>query len=155
MLSAWLPVLFCVLVIATESTVYFGADHTSGPLRRFCEWLLGMHFGDADWDQVHHIIRKCGHFIGYGLLSAAWFRAFWMTFRQWAGNFPARWKLHGLAIMGTFLTASADELHQHFLPNRTGTFPDVLLDCAGALAVQLLIWTAMRLWHGRRRYAAS
>ncbi|WP_263333349.1 VanZ family protein [Acidicapsa dinghuensis] len=148
MLSAWLPVLFCVLVIAVESTAYFGADHTTGPLRRFCEWLLHHRFADAQWDEVHHYIRKCGHFTGYGILSAAWFRAFWMTFRQRLTDFSARWKLHGLALLGTLLVASADEFHQSFLPNRTSSIYDVLLDCTGGLVVQLLIWTVMR---GRNR----
>jgi len=38
------------------------------------------------------------------------------------------------------MTASADEFHQSFLPNRTGTPWDVLLDCSGALAMQLLVY---------------
>lgn len=156
-LSAWLPVLVCVLVIATESTAYFGADHTSGPLRQFCEWLLGHRFGNARWDEVHHYIRKCGHFTGYGILSATWFRAFWMTLRRDMATFRPRWKLHGLAILGTFLVASADEYHQSFLPNRTSSIYDVLLDCAGGLAVQLLIWLVMTRLNRRskRRYSAG
>ncbi len=156
-LSAWLPVLFCVLVIATESTVYFGADHTSGPLQQFCEWLLGRRIDGATWDRVHFLIRKSGHFTGYGILSAAWFRAFWMTLRRRAGDFWSRWKLHGLAMAGTFLIASSDEFHQSFLPNRTSSFHDVLLDCLGGFVVQLLIWAVMYVLQRRSklRYSAG
>jgi VanZ family protein len=38
------------------------------------------------------------------------------------------------------LIASCDEFHQTFLPNRTGSPWDVLLDCCGGLLVQLLLW---------------
>lgn len=145
MLSAWLPVLFCVLVIATESTVYFGSDRTSGPLQKFCEWLLGRRIDGTEWDHVHFLIRKSGHFTGYGILSGAWFRAFWMTFRRKVRRFPRRWTLHGLAMAGTFIVASCDEFHQSFLPNRTSSFHDVLIDCAGGLVVQLMIWGVMSL----------
>jgi VanZ family protein len=42
--------------------------------------------------------------------------------------------------------ASADEFHQTFLPNRTGLASDVLLDCTGAIALQLLVYLCMRLF---------
>jgi VanZ family protein len=37
-----------------------------------------------------------------------------------------------LALAGTALVASSDELHQTFLPNRTGSVRDVMIDGAGA-----------------------
>src|SRR5579863_10368366 len=77
-ISAWLPVAIGVGVIACESTVYFGADHTTGPLRHIWESVFG-HLSDARWEVTHHLIRKTGHFVGYGLLGLAWLRAWWMT----------------------------------------------------------------------------
>ena len=146
LVSAWVPVAFCVLVIATESTVFFGADHTSGPLQRFFEFLLNRHFTQPQWWRLHIIIRKCGHFTGYGLLSISWFRAFWMTWPF--ANDPNRRRIvaHSLAMLGTLLIASSDEFHQTFLPNRSGSPWDVLLDCTGGLLMQLLVW----LWMSRR-----
>lgn len=147
--SAWIPVLVCILVIALESTVYFGADHTSGPLQRFFEFILHRHFTQPQWWRWHILIRKSGHFTGYGILSIAWFRAFWMTWPfaidpsapdAWSRRrFPA----HSLAMAGTFLIAACDEFHQTFLPNRTGSPWDVLLDCCGGLLMQLLLWLWM------------
>jgi VanZ family protein len=148
MLSAWVPVLICVLVIATESTPVFGADHTTGPLRRLFEHLFGP-IAEAQWLGLHIFIRKTGHFTGYGILSLAWFRACWMTwpFR----GYPIRsWIApHGLAMLGTLFIASSDEFHQTFLPNRTGSFRDVMTDCTGGLVAQL----AVLLWMRRRRSA--
>jgi len=144
-LSAWVPVVICILVIATESTPYFGADHTSGPLQRICEFLLQRHFTGTEWWRIHIIIRKCGHFTGYGILSIAWFRAFWMTWTFTRDRNQLRFAAHSLAMLGAFLTASCDEAHQHFLPNRNGSFRDVMIDCAGALVLQLVVWTWMQL----------
>jgi VanZ family protein len=144
--SAWTPVLVCVLVIATESTVYFGADHTSGPLQRFFEFLLGRHFTQPQWWRLHLIIRKCGHFTGYGILSIAWFRGFWMTWRLSEDPNRRRITVHSLAMLGTLLVASGDELHQLFLSNRSGSIVDVMIDCTGGLLLQSLVW----LWMQKR-----
>jgi VanZ family protein len=143
LVSAWIPVLVCVLVIAGESTVYFGADHTSGPLQRFFEFLLHRHFTQPQWWRLHLIIRKCGHFTGYGILSLAWFRAFWMSWTVFDFSGRRRFATHALAMLGTLLVASSDEIHQLFLPNRTGSAVDVMIDCSGGLIMQLLISLCM------------
>jgi VanZ family protein len=131
-------------VIAVESQPMFGADHTSGPLRHFYQYLFGP-VSDQHWDTVHFLIRKCGHFTGYGILSLAWFRAFRMTFPFPGYPFRNWLQPHGLAMLGTLFVASSDEIHQTFLPNRTGTFHDVLIDCSGALIMQsfALLWIRM------------
>jgi VanZ family protein len=43
------------------------------------------------------------------------------------------------AIGCTILIASADELHQAFLPNRGGSPWDVALDTCGAITAQLIV----------------
>jgi VanZ family protein len=50
-----------------------------------------------------------------------------------------------LALLGTALVATADEYHQSFLPNRTSSPWDVLLDCTGAITLQLLVYVFMRI----------
>jgi VanZ family protein len=111
-------------------------------------WLYQAIFGqvsNAHWEIIHHLIRKSGHFTGYGLLGLAWLRAWWMTLPRSVFVQDAL-----LALLGTAMTASADEYHQTFLPNRTGTPWDVLLDCCGALAMQLLVYVCMRLFRPKR-----
>jgi len=144
MASAWIPVLICLAVISQESTVSFGADHTTGPLRRLFEWMLDRRFTADEWWHLHFAIRKCGHFIGYGLLSAAGFRALWMSSKLTPDSVRRRFGCHALAMLGTLLVASADELHQWALPNRSGSLVDVGIDCAGGLLLQMLIWLWMR-----------
>ena len=147
-MRTWLPVLACAMVFAIESTPYLGADRTSAPLRRLAEMICGYGV-DSHWILIHHIIRKTGHFLGYGIFSLACFRSFWMTWQNVAR--PMRQLLaYGFAILATFLVAGADELHQSFLPNRTGQFSDVMLDCCGAAALCLMLFLTMRAVEGRK-----
>ena len=143
-IGAWWPVAVGIGVIALESTSFFGSDHTTGPLR----WLYQSLFGpvsSARWEIVHHFIRKSGHFVGYGMLGLAWLRAWWLTLPR------SEFLLDTLlALLGTAMTASADEYHQTFLPNRIGTPWDVLLDCCGALAMQLMVYVFMRAFRPKR-----
>lgn len=122
-----------------ESTAWFGADHTSGPLR----WLWELIFGrvtNARWMVLHHLIRKTGHFLGYGTMGLLWLRAWWMSLPR--ANFLLD---AALALLGTGLVASGDEFHQSFLPNRTGVPSDVVLDCSGAIVLLSIFYLCLRV----------
>jgi VanZ family protein len=147
--SAWLPVLLGMAMIAVESTEYMGADRTSGPLRALYQAIFG-YVSNAHWNNIHHYIRKSGHFIGYGLIGLAWLRAWWMTLPH-SRFIPDAF----LALLGTALIASADEYHQSFLPNRTSSPLDVLLDCSGAISLQLLVYIFMRISRPKRLMRAA
>jgi len=144
-LSAWLPVAIGMGVIMLESTEMLGSDQTSHPLRWLWEALFGP-VASARWEVIHHLVRKCGHFFGYGALGMVWLRAWWMTL-------PRSRFLHDavLALLGTSLVASCDEWHQSYLPNRTGSIWDLLLDCCGAIALLLAVYIYMRMRMPRRR----
>jgi VanZ family protein len=148
-LSAWLPVAVGIGIIVLESTELFGSDHTSHPLRWLWEALFGP-VANARWDVIHHLVRKSGHFFGYGFIGVAWLRAWWMTR-------PRSRFLNDafLALLGTSLVASLDELHQSYLPNRTGSVWDVLLDCCGAIALILAVYMYMRLMRPKRLIRAA
>jgi VanZ family protein len=148
-ISAWLPVVIGICVILIESTEMFGSDHTSGPLRWVYESIFGP-ITEASWEIVHHYMRKTGHFFGYGFIGLAWLRAWWMTL-------PRSRFFHDalLALLGTALVASCDEWHQTFLPNRTGTPWDVLLDCCGAITLQIMVYVYMRTFKPKRLARAA
>jgi VanZ family protein len=135
-ISAWWPVAVSVAIIVSESTEAFGSNHTSGPFR----WMFQALFGpvsDAHWEIIHHIIRKSGHFLGYGVVGLTWLRAWRMTLRAARPLVQA-----ALALLGTALLACWDEWHQSFLPNRSSSAWDVLLDCAGALFMVSIVLAA-------------
>jgi VanZ family protein len=143
-ISAWWPVLLSIGIIAMTSTVYFGAPYTSGPLRVLFQAIFGP-VGDVQWDIIHFYIRKTGHFVGYGFIGLAWLRAWWMTLPR-SRFLPDA----ALALLGCALMASCDEWHQSYLPDRTGSPWDVLLDCCGALTMQLIVYFFMRFFRPKR-----
>lgn len=136
-------------MIIIESSAGFGADHTSGPLRWVWEQLFGP-VTEARWELLHHYIRKMGHFAGYGTMGMLWLRAWWMSLPRAAFVLDAL-----LALLGTAAVASLDELHQSFLPNRTGLPSDVLLDCSGAVVLLLVFFSVRSIWHRIRSEETS
>jgi VanZ family protein len=156
LLLAWLPAFFWIGIIMLESTPYFGADHTGSWLAAIVSPLFG-HSALKYVDFVNHIMRKTGHFSGYGILSFLLYRG-WREITliqvedrlkpalrtpEFLKSLRRVWcaRASALAILSTFLVASLDEFHQSFLPNRTGVFRDVLLDTTGALFFQAVILT--------------
>jgi VanZ family protein len=139
-LFVWGPVIVMLLVIARESTAAFGSVNTSHIFRAVYEALFGR-VSDSAWEHIHHHIRKTGHFLGYGTLGLSWLRAFlyrWMALlRHRSATIWRRWSLQ-MAICCTALVVSLDEVHQSYIPDRTGVVTDVLLDTSGALAMCLL-----------------
>jgi VanZ family protein len=133
--SVWTPVVIAVAIICVESTSLCSSQNTSSFLRPIVERWLG-HINDSSWDLFHHYLRKSGHFIGYGLVAFTFLRAWLHTLDLRAPRPLLAWRLQStlLAIVCTAIVASCDEFHQSFLPDRTGSPLDVLLDTAGACA---------------------
>jgi VanZ family protein len=151
-ISTWLPPALGVFVICGESTEAMGAAHTSHFLRPIFEHFFGP-ISDAAWSLFHHILRKSGHFCGYGTLSLLWLRAWHRTLHASLpslDNTNLDFRAGAIAIVSTFVVACSDEYHQTFLPGRQGLFSDALLDTAGAVTFHLLLLLALQL---RRRKA--
>ncbi len=89
-------------------------------------------------------IRKTGHLLATGSWGYV-LRAWWLHSAA-IGFFRNAL----LALLGTALIASTDEIHQTFLPNRTGMPSDVLIDCIGALTQLLLVYLILRLFRPKR-----
>jgi VanZ family protein len=135
-LKAWVALILWLVVIAIESTTYLSANNTS----RFLYPLLHFFFGidSASFEPWHVFIRKTGHVLGYGLLSILFFRAWRETLPRIDGaRWSAKWAV--IAVFGTALVASLDEWHQSYIPTRTGTIRDVILDSCAGIAAQLAI----------------
>lgn len=134
----WAPAALAVAMIVGESTAAMSASDTS-------RWLLPIWvrlFGPitaAHWAVVHFFLRKSGHFIGYGLVSLAFFHG-WRSSLSAHGDPRRLWRrASAWALLCTLILAAADEYHQSFLPSRGGAFHDVVLDLCGGIAAQLLL----------------
>ncbi|MFZ0746443.1 MAG: VanZ family protein [Terracidiphilus sp.] len=148
-LRTWLPVIIGLALITLSSSDLFSAQNTSGPLR----WVYEALFGPIDngrWNLIHHYFRKTGHFFGYGTFGLLWLRAWWLTVPRFRFVQDAL-----LALMCTGLVASADEFHQTFLPQRTGSPWDVMLDCSGVIILELVVYLVLRIFDPRRLAKAA
>jgi VanZ family protein len=144
--KAWIPALLWLGFITIESTSILSSENTGKVLYPLLHFLLGLDpFRFVAW---HFVLRKTGHVIGYGTLSI-------LLFRAWRATIPVRctprWSIvwARTAFSMTMLVASLDEWHQTFLPSRTGSMRDVLLDIAAALATQVFLFLWHRPWHER------
>jgi VanZ family protein len=135
-LKAWIAAILWLIVIAIESTAWLSAHNTSRILFPLLHYLFSLDY--AHFEYIHFFLRKGGHVFGYGLLSILLFRAWRETLPSARG---ARWTLRWatIAVAGTALVASLDEWHQSYIPSRTGTPKDVLLDTCAGIGAQILI----------------
>lgn len=130
-------------MIAIESTPWLSAHNTSRILYPLFHFLFGIEL--FRFEIVNFYLRKCGHVVGYGILS-------WLAFRAWRETFPAqgdpRWTMRWstIAVLMTALVASLDEWHQSFIPTRTGRWQDVVLDTCAGIAMQVILFA----WLTRR-----
>jgi VanZ family protein len=140
----WLPALAWTALIFLFSTGTFSAERTGHILRPFLEWLFGE-ISNASYLTIQFLMRKMAHLTVYALLSLLWFRARRGSRSGWQFG----WALTALLV--SMLVALADEFHQSFIPSRTGTPWDVLLDSFGAFLVQAAIAISAR----RRRHSPA
>lgn len=146
LLKAWIAAILWLIVIAIESSAYLSTHNTSRMLYPLLHFLFGM--TRQQFEPWHFFMRKGGHVFGYGLLSI-------LLFRAWRETLPvsnnARWTFRwaNIAGLGTALVASLDEWHQSFLPSRTGSVHDVILDTCAGIAAQVLLFLSVK-WFSKQ-----
>jgi VanZ family protein len=146
-LLLWLPTLLWLCLLTVLSTDSFSAEHTGSILWRIVHTVYGG-ISERQFEVLHFFVRKGAHFTFYGMLSV-------FAYYSWKATLPARriWTFRwaSLALAVTLIAGSLDEFHQSFVPSRTASYRDVLLDVTGALFFQILIAT----FAGSRRKKSS
>lgn len=143
-LIAWLPVALWLCVIAFESTEGMGSSHTLVMIWRVL-LAVRIHISFERLQILNFALRKSGHFIGYGVLGVLFVRAWLLSARSTLDGRPLIARALALGLVSTLIVSSADEIHQLFLPGRTGAAHDVALDMLGAaLLVGLTARTLQR-----------
>ncbi|HEX2711971.1 MAG TPA: VanZ family protein [Candidatus Acidoferrales bacterium] len=146
-LRQWYPAVIWGAAIWLFSTGSFSARSTSRFILPLLHWMLPWASRET-LDLMHFLIRKSGHFVEFFVFSL-------LVLRGIRGNRPG-WKLAwGLAaVLIAACYAALDEFHQSFVPGRTASPMDSLLDTCGAAAAQLLSWLRMRWRPGPSRTPA-
>jgi VanZ family protein len=135
-LKYWLPVLVWLGLIFIGSTDLMSAEHTSRIIGPILRWFNPGISGQTIM-QVQFFVRKVGHVSEYAILAML----LWRGLRR-----GTRWQMTMstlrlrselvLFIAVSFLCAifaASDEFHQSFVPTRTASPVDVVIDIIGAL----------------------
>jgi VanZ family protein len=132
----WLPALGWAGMIFVFSTEAFSGGNTKGILEPLLRGLFPALSGTGI-ELIHLCIRKLGHFVEYFVLAVLVLRAA----RDKAEEpLPSSRLAVGLAL--TALYAVSDEWHQAFVPSRSASSADVLLDVFGGFCGML--WFHLR-----------
>jgi len=124
----WMPAIVWMAVIFLGSTDMLSAAHTSRFLVPFLRWL-DPQISLAALNAIQFGIRKLAHLTEYAILAALLWRAL---------RGGTRWQVKiSILFFGTWIAcaifAASDEFHQSFVPSRTSSPIDVMIDVTGAL----------------------
>ncbi len=139
------PLVVWASLIFLGSSDLLSAPHTSafllGPLR----WLY-PNASEATLAALHLMIRKAGHFTEYAILGLLAARAFRSSSRGVLRNHRF-W----MSLLFVMVYSLSDEFHQWFVPSRTASIYDSMIDIAGGMAGLIL----MRIHHRIRTGSGS
>jgi VanZ family protein len=130
----WMPAFGWMILIFLGSTDVLSAEHTSRFLVPFLHWL-NPDMSIASIISIQTVIRKLGHVTEYAILAVL----LWRALRS--GQNLRMWILFIVVWIACAVFASSDEFHQSFIPSRTASAHDVMIDTCGAL-IGLLICLA-------------
>ncbi len=103
------------------------AEQTSRFLVPFLRWLK-PDISTGALAQVHFFVRKLGHISEYAILAIL----LWRALRS-GTNLRIKMSLLFVAVwLACGIFAAGDEFHQSFVPSRTASLLDVMIDLSGA-----------------------
>jgi VanZ family protein len=118
--ALWMAVIFWFShQPSTQSSAISG-----GLLETMIAPLTALGLGVGELDFLHTLLRKSAHFIAYAVLGLLSVHAL----RETGVKKSPFW-----AFLISFIYAITDEVHQLFIPGRSGEVSDVMIDTAGAL----------------------
>jgi len=140
-MTRWLPAILwmgMLLLIFYFSSQAGSPENSAAWLIGFLRWIvpsLAEQLTPEQLSILNYLLRKLGHGTGYFLLVLVGYWAFRRSFGMEATR-ALRW-----AVLTSLLRAILDEIHQTFVPGRTGTVVDVMIDAVG---ITLATWLVRR-----------
>lgn len=133
-----LVILWMALIFAFSHQPATESNQLSSGITKTIEDTIKMAIPNIDVDQwdLNHIIRKCAHFGVYLILGV-------LVANGLIDAGISKTKGICLSLIVCVLYAISDELHQLYIPGRSGQVSDVILDSAGGL-VGILVLNAVR-----------
>lgn len=146
MLLGWMYLIFAMSAEPAELST-----ETSGATIRKIYNVIYRGFKDMDEseqkriiDESQHFIRKTAHFSIYSVLGIL------LTLNT-VYHFKDKLVRCLLPVSVGILYATSDEIHQLYVPGRSGQISDVLLDSSGVLLGVILILTTVYILSKRKK----
>ena len=138
----WLPVLLWMGIIFYLSAQ--PAKESSELSSVVMNWLLGLaeNWIAVDESFFHLVVRKGAHLSAYFILAV-------LTMFATETAFSRKLFQTGLVFAICVLYAMSDELHQLFVPGRSGQMSDVGIDAVGAIlgiGFYIIVQKGLRVW---------
>ena len=122
---SWAALLLWMIIIFVYSSKNGTESDKQSALVIYVFNALGIDLNSMLGDLATFIVRKTAHFTEYLVL----FLLAYNTFKNYLNKRSAII----YSILLTFGYACTDEIHQLFVPGRTGKFRDVLIDTSGSI----------------------
>ncbi len=138
LLRRWFLVLAWMGVIFTASSDSGSSQHTSRIIGPILQWLYPQ-IAQKEQDAITFAVRKTAHVTEFAIL--AWLAS--RALRRSASDEGTSSLKFGTAAAAWSIAtayAASDELHQAFVPTRTGCWQDVAIDSTGAAFGLGLLW---------------
>jgi VanZ family protein len=142
----WLPVMLWMTLIFSASSDSHSYEHSSHFVEPLLRWLFPK-MSPVHIEEIHHLIRKCGHLTEYAVLALL----LWRALNQLKNLPPWSWPKVLGALLILSLYAASDEFHQRFVPTRTARVSDVFIDITGGAVGLLALWLFDRCRKRRRQ----
>lgn len=140
---AWIPAIaMAIIIFCFSAQPADQSTETSDFVSRLLLWIgtrIGLFSGEPEQyagmlEAMSMPVRKCAHISEYAVFHVTILYALY----QW-GLRGRKWLTAGFFLV--FFYACTDEIHQLFVPGRSGQFTDVMIDCIGAVLITAgLVW---------------
>jgi len=146
LVSRYLPLIAWLAFISYASSDDFNAGNTSRIIGPLILWLF-PNTSPETLAVIHFVTRKIAHFTEYAILGFLAARAFRTSPRPAVHE---RWLLICVTLVVVY--ALLDEYHQSFVPSRTASIFDSLIDMSGGLTALIII--RKRAAHSTREHGS-
>lgn len=149
----FLFLIFLILVLFWMGVIFkfssANGEKSTGTSRSSLERIITLFNKNIDKNKLEEIVikydvvlRKCTHFCIY-LVGGVLLYCMYFSLNKLINNGLVYIKVYSV-ITGS-LYAISDELHQYFVPGRSGEIKDVLLDSSGVITGLFLVWLLFKI----------
>ena len=131
-------VLNLILLVIWLGFIFYMSSKTADASTKDSDFVinllnsLGINLSGEFGEFASVIVRKCAHLTEYMIVCM-------LLYNVLSDYMKVTKKIYIYSVLGVFLYACSDELHQQFVLGRAGRFTDVMIDTSGGIIGALVI----------------